>query len=59
MELNKQLLMLGVEVLTIHGMEGIEALEAIEKVMEINSWINDLGNNESDKLKILILNWDK
>ena len=59
MELNKQLLMLGVEVLTIHGMEGIEALEAIEKVMKINSWINDLGSDELDKLKILILNWDK
>lgn len=58
MELNKKLLMLGVEVLTIHGMEGIEALEAIKKVMEINSWINDLGSDELDKLNILILNWD-
>ncbi len=59
MELNKELLMLGVEILTIHGMEGIEALEAIEKVMEINSWIYDLESNELDKLRTLILNWDK
>lgn len=59
MELNKELLMLAVELLTTHGMEAKEGLNLIKSVMMINSSLYELEGNEVDKLEILMLNWEE
>lgn len=59
MELNKELLMLAVELLTTHGMEAKEELNLIKSVMMINSSLYELEGNEVDKLEILMLNWEE
>lgn len=58
MELNKELLMLAVELLTTHGMEAKEELNLIKSVMMINSSLYDLESKEIDTLQILMLNWE-
>ena len=59
MDLNKELLMLAVELLTTHGMEAKEELNLIKSVMMINSSLYELEGNEVDKLEILMLNWEE
>ncbi len=56
--LNKELLKLGIELLTVHGLEAMEDIHRILDVMQINVDLYGIGTKEMHQLQDIFNGWE-